>query len=81
MALISLTDELQTVVDAEVIDHGYASAEEYLARLIRQDQKRRAKEQLEALVMEGINSGEAVEMTAQAWKDLRLDLHRQAGIE
>jgi antitoxin ParD1/3/4 len=81
MATITLPDELQTVVDAEVREHGFANAAEYLGTLVRQDQKRRAKEQLEALVIEGIDSGEPIEMTARSWRDLRLELHRQAGIE
>jgi len=78
---VTLPDEIQSVVDAEVQEHGFTNAAEYLTTLVRQDQKRRAKEQLEAFVLEGINSGDYVEMTADAWRDLRLNLHRQAGIE
>ena len=81
MATITIPEEVQLVVDAEVREGGYADATEYLTRLVRQDQKRRAKEELEAFVLEGIDSGDPMEMTAQAWRDLRLDLHRQAGIE
>jgi antitoxin ParD1/3/4 len=81
MAVITLPDEVQTVVDAEVRERGFANAAEYVTNLVRQDQKRRAKEQLEALVVEGIDSGDPIEMTAQTWRDLRLELHKQAGIE
>ncbi len=80
MAVLVLPDEIQQVVEAEVRERGYADATEYVTRLIRQDQKRRAREQLEALVLEGVDSGDPVEMTAQAWRDLRLELHPQAGI-
>ena len=78
---VTLSDEIQSVVDAEVQEHGFATAADYLTSLVRQDQKRRAKQQLEAFVLEGIDSGDYVEMTADAWRDLRLNLHRQAGIE
>ena len=81
MATITIPEEVQLVVDAEVREGGYTDATEYLTRLVRQDQKRRAKQELEAFVLEGIDSGDPMEMTAQAWRDLRLDLHRQAGIE
>ena len=36
---------------------------------MRQDQK--AKEQLQTLLLEGLNSGNATEMTAQDWEDIR----------
>jgi antitoxin ParD1/3/4 len=81
MAAVILPDEIQSVVDAEVREHGFADAAEYLANLVRQDQKRRAKEELEQYILEGIDSGGYVEMTAETWRELRLNLHRQAGIE
>jgi antitoxin ParD1/3/4 len=38
---------------------------------VRQDQKHRAKEQLQTMLLEGLNSGNATEMTAQDWEDIR----------
>jgi antitoxin ParD1/3/4 len=81
MATIILSDELKTVIDAEVREHGFADAADYLTTLVRQDQKRRAKDKLEQYILEGIDSGNYVEMTAETWRELRLNLHRQAGIE
>ena len=81
MAFITLPDEVLSIVDAEVREHGFADAAEYLASLVRQDQKRRAKEELEQYILEGIDSGDYVEMTAKTWRELRLNLHRQAGID
>jgi antitoxin ParD1/3/4 len=80
MAAIILPDEIQSVIDAEVREHGFADAADYLATLVRQDQKRRAKDELEQYILEGIDSGDYVEMTAETWRELRLNLHRQAGI-
>jgi len=79
MATIHLSDELQSVIDAEVLEHGYASPAEYLASLVRQDQKRRAKEQLGALLLGGVESGEPIEMTEESWQEMRLQRHRHAG--
>ena len=81
MATIILPDEIKSVIDAEVREHGFADAADYLTTLVRQDQKRRAKEELEQYILEGIDSGDYVEMTAETWGELRLNLHRQTGIE
>jgi antitoxin ParD1/3/4 len=38
---------------------------------VRQDQKQRANEKLQTLLLEGLNSGNATQMTAQDWEDIR----------
>ncbi|MDB9465627.1 hypothetical protein PN480_09110 [Dolichospermum circinale CS-1225] len=38
---------------------------------MRQDQKHRANERLQTMPLEGLNSGNATEMTAQDWEDIR----------
>ena len=81
MATVVIPDEVMAVVEAEVREHSYRDATEYLTQLVRQDQKRNAEEQLEAYVLEGVDSGEEVNMTVQSWRDLRLELRRQAGID
>ncbi|CAN5657724.1 hypothetical protein BH10ACI4_BH10ACI4_13090 [soil metagenome] len=81
MATITLPDEIEAVIHAEVERSGYASAGEYVTSLVRQDQKRRAKDLLETLVLEGISAGDPMEMTAEAWRELRLQRHRQAEID
>ncbi|MFO5491851.1 MAG: type II toxin-antitoxin system ParD family antitoxin [Cuspidothrix sp.] len=48
-----------------------AAKREYFRELVRQDQKQKAKEQLQTLLLEGLNSGNATEMTAQDWEDIR----------
>ena len=52
-----------------------------MRELLRQDQKRRAQEKLEALLLEGINSGKPIEITPEYWEKKRQQLvrrHRQA---
>lgn len=63
---ISLPDEMKAFVEAQLAADGYASASEYLRALIREDQKRRAKQSLEAKLLEGLQ-GPAVEMTHEDW--------------
>lgn len=67
---VSLPDEVKAFVDAQVAAAGYASAGEYLHALIRDAQKRQAKQQLETQVIEGLR-GPTVEMTRDDWEAIR----------
>jgi antitoxin ParD1/3/4 len=66
---ISLPDEMKAFVESQMAADGYASASEYLHALIRDDQKRRAKQALEAKLLEGLQ-GPAVEMTRDDWDSI-----------
>ena len=68
---ISLPDQLKEFVDVQVGSGRYCSVSEYVRVLIRDDEKRKAQERLEALLMEGIQSGEPTDMTRQDWSDIR----------
>ena len=66
---ISLADEMKAFVEAQMAADGFASASEYPRALIREDQKRRAKQALEAKLLEGLQ-GPAVEMTREDWDSI-----------
>ncbi len=66
---ISLPDALREYVEAEVREGGYSTASEYFRQLLREDQKRRAQERLEALLLDGLESPAAT-MTSDDWADL-----------
>ena len=68
---ISLPDQLKAFVDGQVDAGRYSSVSEYVRDLIRDDEKRKAQEKLEALLMEGIQSSEPTDMTRQDWDDIR----------
>ncbi len=67
---ISLPDPLKQFVDGQIAQGRYSSASEYVRELIRADEKRKADEQLEAKLLEGLNSAES-ELTPADWKALR----------
>ena len=67
---ISLPDLLKNFVDQQITQGRYSSASEYVRELIREDEKRKAGEQLEALLLEGIQS-EETPLTRQDWADIR----------
>ena len=56
---ISLPDPLKQFVDGQIAQGRYSSASEYVRELIRADEKRKAEEQLEAKLLEGLNSAES----------------------
>ncbi len=74
---ISLPDQLKDFVEEQVGSGRYSSVSEYVRDLIRDDEKRKAQERLEALLMEGLGSGEATEMTRQDWSDIRAEALKQ----
>ncbi|MEJ1937263.1 type II toxin-antitoxin system ParD family antitoxin [Nostoc sp. NIES-2111] len=67
---ISLPDVMRAYVEEQVAQGGYSSVSEYFRELVRQDQKPRAKERLEIMLLEGLNSGDATEITTQDWEDI-----------
>jgi antitoxin ParD1/3/4 len=78
---ISVPDEMKAFVEAQMAQEGYASASEYLRALIREAQKRRAKQALEAKFREALESGPATPMTTDDWQQLERnvwDRQRQA---
>jgi antitoxin ParD1/3/4 len=68
---IALPDNLKEYVLRQVADGGYTSASEYVRELIRLDQKRKAQQRLESLLLDGLESGEAREFTAKDWAELK----------
>jgi antitoxin ParD1/3/4 len=74
---ISLPDQLKDFVDNQVESGRYSSVSEYVRDLIRIDEKRKAQEKLEALLLEGIQSSEPTEMTRQDWDNIRKEALKQ----
>ncbi len=75
---ISLPDSMRTFIDQKVAHGGYSTASEYIRQLVREDQNRLAQERLEELLMEGIESGEAIEATPEYWAQKRAMLLNRA---
>ena len=67
---ISLPDPLKHFVDSQIGEGRYSSVSEYVRELIRADEKRKAEDRLEALLLEGL-SGEETEMTQDEWSSIR----------
>lgn len=68
---ISLPEEMKAFVEAQVVQGGFATASEYLRALIRDAQKRQARQALEIKLREALESGPAAPMTPEGWAALR----------
>jgi antitoxin ParD1/3/4 len=74
---ISLPDQLKEFVDDQIGSGRYSSVSEYVRDLIRNDEKRKAHDKLETMLMEGIQSGKPTKMTRQDWAGIRQEALRQ----
>ena len=55
---IALPESMKHFVQERVSEGGYSSVSEYVRELIRVDQKRKIEERIDALLLEGLDSGE-----------------------
>ena len=74
---ISLPEQLKEFIDEQVGSGRYSSVSEYVRDLVREDEKRKAQEKLEAMLMEGIQSGAPTEMTRTDWQEIRSEAFKQ----
>ena len=61
----------------EQTKRGYSTPSEYVRELIREDQKRHAKVKLDALLLEGLNSGQPIPADAKFWAELKQEALRK----
>ncbi len=74
---ISLPKALKEYVEVRVAGGTYSTPSEYIRELIREDQKRRAQEKLESALLEGLNSGPAIEASPDYWAHKRRELRQR----
>jgi antitoxin ParD1/3/4 len=67
---LNIPDELKALAEARARESGQ-TLEDYLASLIRADTEQDVSEELERELLEGLNSGPAVEVTPEFWADLK----------
>ena len=71
---IALPESMKEFVLQQVAEGGYSTASEYVRELIRTDQKRKAGERLEALLLQGLDSGNATQLTKKDWSRIRAEV-------
>lgn len=71
---ISLPDQLKEYVEERLNEGRFSTTSEYFRDLIREDQKRRAQERLDLLLLEGLESGKPIDVTEEYTQQKRADL-------
>lgn len=71
---ISLPESMRAFINEQVAKGGYSTASEYISHLIRQDQKRADQMKLEVMLLEGLDSGEPIEVTDDWWGNKRTEV-------
>jgi antitoxin ParD1/3/4 len=70
---VSLPESLRRFAEQRASD-GYSSLSEYFRELLRRDRKRAAEDRLEKLLLEGLESGEPIDVEEGFWEKKRRDL-------
>ena len=70
---ISLPDSLKEFIDHEVHTKGYGNVSEYVRGLLRDAQAKEADARLEALLIEGLATGEDLPLSPEFWSELKQD--------
>ncbi|HTF89843.1 MAG TPA: type II toxin-antitoxin system ParD family antitoxin [Planctomycetota bacterium] len=68
---ISLPRQQRDFVEAEAARCGCTTTSEYMRRLIHEAQRRVAQEDLEKKLLQGLDSGEPIEITPEFWEKKR----------
>ncbi|MGA7496386.1 MAG: type II toxin-antitoxin system ParD family antitoxin [Isosphaeraceae bacterium] len=66
---ITLPESMKHFVQERVTEGGFSSVSEYVRELIRADQKRKGEERIDALLLEGLDSGQPIPVTPGYWEE------------
>jgi len=71
---ISLPPSVQEYLHQKITQGGYNNLEEYIYHLILEDQKRNTQENLETMLIAGLDSGTPINITEDWWEQKRGEL-------
>jgi antitoxin ParD1/3/4 len=68
---VSLPADLKQWVDQQVKEGGYGTASEYLRDVLRRARERKQRRQIDAMLVEAVQSGATIEMDDADWTSIR----------
>jgi len=68
---ISVPDPLGKWVKRQVAKKGYGSADQFVADVLRREKSLEARERIDALLVESLESGPSTPMTPRDWEEIR----------
>ena len=78
---VSLPEQLRGFVDAQVSSGSYGSASEFIRELLRNEQRRLAKDNLTAFIQAGLDSGDVQAWTPERFGSLRQSLRESSAVK
>jgi antitoxin ParD1/3/4 len=76
---IALPESLKQFVQERVSEGGYSSVSEYVRELIRADQRHMVEERIDALLLDGLDSGAPIPVTQEYWEEKKRRLTERLG--
>ncbi len=73
---VSLPEPLRRFIDGLVAEGAFKDPSEYLQTLVDRDRQAREKARIEALLIEGLDSGPSTPMTADDWDAIECEGRR-----
>ena len=74
---ISLPESMKAWIDEQVAAGGYGTASEFFRQLIREAQQQLTREQIDAKLLEALESGRPIEVTDDYWEQKRQELAKR----
>jgi len=74
---IVLSDDSQAFIRDQVAAGQFASPSDYVAALIESAKKQAIRDRVDALLIEGLESGPAVEVTPEYWREKKEEWSRK----
>lgn len=75
---VSLPETMRQWIDGLVRSGDFGTASEYVRALVREDQRRRAREELDAKLVRALDGGDESELTGEDWSRVRARLREHA---
>lgn len=66
---ISLGEPLKSFVEEQAVAGGFTRPDEYVSAVLNAERRRKAEDELERLLLEGLNSGPPIEATEEFWNE------------
>jgi antitoxin ParD1/3/4 len=79
--VIALPEQVREFVSQQAAAGGYGSPDEYVHQLVEAARKQKAEEELERLLLQGINSGDPEPVTPHEFEDIRREIRERLAAE
>jgi antitoxin ParD1/3/4 len=68
---ISLPEGMKAWVEEQVANRGYATPSEYIRELLREDQKRKVRDEIDQKLVKALDSSDPRDLSGSDWQRIR----------